>query len=179
MKSFWMYLCDIETLKNIYSLWLVLMSYVCCAVLNEYNVVLSFWNWSCAGWTDCCIRGYYPESGKPMYVAKKAYGTMVTAIAAYRNCRFIISGSDIGHVVVWKLPDQVNLKSDEIPHATLHFILKEHKARVTAIRVNKDDSACVTSSIDGSCIIWNLRSVCIFSQFERTSRIAVMWAIGL
>jgi cilia- and flagella-associated protein 52 len=109
------------------------------------------------GWSDCCIRAYFPESGRLMYMVNKAYGSSVTAVAAYNSCQYIISGSDLGHVAVWKVP--ARRKTNDINQAYKHFLLKEHKATVTGIKIKKDDSNCVTSSIDGSCIIWDLKSV--------------------
>jgi|SRR6218665_1140971 len=108
----------------------------------------------CSGWSDCRIRAFYPESGKPMYVVNSAFGAMVTAIATYSNCQKIISGSDLGHVVVWDVP-QWRVTND-LNYASKHFLLKEHKATVTCIKMIKDDTECVTSSIDGSCVIWDL-----------------------
>jgi len=110
-----------------------------------------------SGWSDCRIRSYYPESGRPMYVVNKAYGSKVTAIAAYHNCQRFISGSDLGHVVVWEVPEP-NYVTD-VNHVYRHFLLKEHKAEVTYIQVRRNDSECVTSSIDGSCVIWDLELV--------------------
>lgn len=89
-----------------------------------------------------------------MYVVNSAYGAMVTAIATFSNCQKIVSGSDLGHVVVWDVP-QWRVTND-LNYATKHFLLKEHKATVTCIKMIKDDSECVTSSIDGSCVIWDL-----------------------
>ena len=92
-----------------------------------------------------------------MYVVNKAYGSKVTAVAAYQNCRRFVSGSDLGHVVVWDVPEP-NYVTD-VNHVYRHFVLKEHKAEVTCIQIRRDDSECVTSSIDGSCVIWDLELV--------------------
>ena len=92
-----------------------------------------------------------------MYVVNKAYGSKVTAVAAYHNCQRFISGSDLGHVVVWEVPEP-NYVTD-VNHVYKHFVLKEHKAEVTSIQVRRNDSECVTSSIDGSCVIWDLELV--------------------
>lgn len=46
--------------------------------------------------------------------------------------------------------------------------LKEHRGRVTDIKCNKSDSQAVSSSYDGSCIIWDLtthtRVMCLFES---------------
>jgi len=99
-----------------------------------------------------------------MYIVNKAYGSKVTAVAAYHNCQRFISGSDLGHVVVWEVPEP-NYVTD-VNHVYKHFLLKEHKAEVTCIQIRRNDSECVTSSIDGSCVIWDLELVQFHSQHK-------------
>ena len=109
------------------------------------------------GWDDGRIRAYYPESGRPFYVMDNAYGGSVTALETLSDCRRVISGSNLGHVVVWEVPPiGAECKSGPV-HVTRHFLLKEHKAEVTCIRARMSDTECVTSSSDGSCIIWDLQ----------------------
>jgi len=107
-----------------------------------------------SGWDDGRIRAFYPESGKPMYTMENAYGGSVTALATFSDCKHVISGSNLGHVVVWEVP--CNLQGKGHVNVTRHHLLKEHKAAVTCIKVRKNDAECVTSSIDGSCIVWDL-----------------------
>jgi len=51
--------------------------------------------------------------------------------------------------------------------------LKEHRGRVSDIKINKADTQAVSSSYDGSCIIWdiinNTRVMCLFesTMFKR------------
>ena len=86
-------------------------------------------------------------------MVNKAYGSKVTALAAYHNCQRFISGSDLGHVVVWDVP-----APNYVNHVYKDFLLKEHKAEVMCIRVRRNNAECVTStsSIDGSSVIWDL-----------------------
>jgi len=46
--------------------------------------------------------------------------------------------------------------------------LKEHRGRVDEVKINRDDSQAVSSSYDGSCIIWDLinrtRIMCLFES---------------
>ena len=46
--------------------------------------------------------------------------------------------------------------------------LKEHRSRVSDIKINKDDTQAITSSYDGSSIIWdiinNTRIMCLFES---------------
>jgi WD40 repeat protein len=114
-----------------------------------------------SGWDDGRIRAYYPESGRPFYTMDNAYGGAVTALAAFADCRHVISGSNLGHVVVWDVPSPGAVSSQNAPlHVTRHFLLKEHKAAVTCIRTRRNDAECITSSTDGSCIIWDLIAKC-------------------
>lgn len=113
-----------------------------------------------SGWNDGRIRAFYPESGKPMYTMDNAYGGSVTSLATFADCRHVISGSNLGHVVVWDVPTTQTDVKRQGSHVTRHDLLKEHKAAVTCIRIRKNDSECITSSIDGSCIIWDLIAMC-------------------
>lgn len=122
------------------------------AIMRDGKSVIS-------GWDDGRIRAFYPESGKPMYTMDNAYGGSVTSLETFADCSHVISGSNLGHVVVWDVPSQNNV-SRKGAHVTKHFLLKEHKAEVTCIRVRRNDAECITSSIDGSCIIWDLVAKC-------------------
>jgi WD40 repeat protein len=46
--------------------------------------------------------------------------------------------------------------------------LKEHRSRVSSIGINKNDNQAISSSFDGSCIIWdiisNTRIMCLFES---------------
>ena len=39
----------------------------------------------------------------------------------------------------------------------MEMSFKEHKGTVTCVRVTKNDEEALSASVDGSCIIWNLR----------------------
>ena len=68
----------------------------------------------------------------------------------------IISGGKEGSVRVWVIRScfMPNGKTKEVPEPAA--MLKEHKAEVTAIAVRKNDAECVSSSSDGTCIVWDL-----------------------
>jgi WD40 repeat protein len=107
-----------------------------------YKTILS------SGWDDGRIRAFYPESGREMFVINDAHNRGVTAVAVTNDCRRIISGGGEGMIRIW----QINTKSREFL-ATM----KEHKNAVVSIRINQSDTECVTASLDGTCIIWNLK----------------------
>ncbi|CAF1420627.1 unnamed protein product [Rotaria sp. Silwood1] len=101
-----------------------------------------------SGWDDGRIRAYYPESGREMFTINDAHNRGVTAVTVTNDCRRIISGGGEGMIRIW----QINANSRE-----LLATMKEHKNAVVAIRINKSDTECVTASLDGTCIIWNLK----------------------
>jgi len=35
-------------------------------------------------------------------------------------------------------------------------VLKEHTSAVSCIQIKKDDRECVTASLDGTCVIWDI-----------------------
>uniref|UniRef100_A0A8V5HHI5 Cilia- and flagella-associated protein 52 n=1 Tax=Melopsittacus undulatus TaxID=13146 RepID=A0A8V5HHI5_MELUD len=71
----------------------------------------------------------------------------VTAIAATNDCKWIISGGGEGQVRVWEIREMTQ---------KLVEVLKEHVSAVSCIKVKKDDRECVTASLDGTCIIWDI-----------------------
>jgi len=48
--------------------------------------------------------------------------------------------------------------------------MKEHKGAVNCVKINNDDTKCVSASDDGSCIIWDLgrfvRDSCLFASTQ-------------
>lgn len=100
-----------------------------------------------SGWDDGKIRAFFPESGKLMYTINDAHHRGVTAIQMTSDCRRVVSGGGEGMVRVWQI------RHDK---QTLEATMKEHKNQVSQIKINKNDSECVTSSWDGTCIIWDL-----------------------
>ncbi|CAF0892575.1 unnamed protein product [Didymodactylos carnosus] len=101
-----------------------------------------------SGWDDGRIRCFYPETGREMFTVNDAHHRGVTAVAVTNDCRRIVSGGGEGMVRVW----QLNQNSRD-----LIATMKEHKNAIVSIRINKSDTECVTASLDGTCIIWNLK----------------------
>ena len=109
------------------------------------------------GWDDGYIRAYSPQTGTMMYSVKDAHSSRgVTAIAAYFDCSHFVSGGVNGQVRIWTIDPATPARRTP----SLKMTLKEHTASITAIKMRKDDKACLTSSDDGSCIMWNLEFVC-------------------
>lgn len=115
-------------------------------------------------WDDGQIRVFgFKGNGELVIksVIANAHSKGVTAIACTRN-RYppemkqwdfnIISGGGEGQVRVWNYRQQGNGE----PSCRLQDTLKEHKGLVSDIKVTRRDDMCVSSSTDGTCIIWDL-----------------------
>ncbi|KAI8622104.1 WD40-repeat-containing domain protein [Chytriomyces sp. MP71] len=105
-----------------------------------------------SGWNDGKIRAFGPQSGRLQYEINDAHKRSVTALAVSdpfnnRGDFRIVSGGEDGQVRVWKITPQVQ---------SLEDAMKEHKGTVTCIKIRKNNLECVSSSSDGSCIIWDL-----------------------
>jgi WD40 repeat protein len=109
----------------------------CVAVPADGRVILT-------GWSDGRIRGYSPQSGKELWVINEAHLNGVTAIACESSK--VVTGGKTGDICVW----QIGAKS-----RTLSKTLKEHHQEVTQIRFSADASEFVSSSHDGSVILWD------------------------
>ncbi|KAJ3300742.1 Cilia- and flagella-associated protein 52 [Borealophlyctis nickersoniae] len=105
-----------------------------------------------SGWNDGKIRAFGPQSGRLQYEINDAHKPGVTALAVtdpynqYGDFR-IVSGGEDGQVRVWRVTRQVRV---------LECAMKEHKGTVTCVKIRKNNLECVSSSSDGSCIIWDL-----------------------
>ena len=65
----------------------------------------------------------------------------------------IISGGGEGQVRIWK----ISYSGGDKVTCRLVENLKEHKGKISSIKIKRDNTECVTSSMDGTCIIWNLQ----------------------
>lgn len=112
-----------------------------------------------SGWNDGKVRAFLPQSGKLFYAINDAHNHGVTALAPTNNCQRIVSGGMEGEVRIWRIGRQTQI---------MEASLKEHRGRVSDIRINKNDSQAVSSSYDGSCIIWDIKShtriMCLFES---------------
>ncbi|NXX98171.1 CFA52 protein, partial [Centropus bengalensis] len=108
-------------------------------ILSDGNSIISAW--------DDGIRAFTARSGQLIYVVNHAHRLGVTAIAATHDCKRIISGGGEGQVRVWKIREKT---------CELGEILKVHSAAVSCIKIKKDDKECVTASLDGTCVIWDI-----------------------
>jgi WD40 repeat protein len=112
-----------------------------------------------SGWNDGKVRAFLPQSGKLLFAINDAHNHGVTALAGTQDCQKIVSGGMEGEVRIWRVGRQTQIMDGS---------LKEHRGRVSDIKINKQDTQAVTSSYDGSCIIWdicnNTRIMCLFES---------------
>ncbi|KAH6566090.1 hypothetical protein BASA62_006931 [Batrachochytrium salamandrivorans] len=105
-----------------------------------------------SGWNDGKIRAFGPQSGRLQYQINDSHKRGVTSLAVTqpyndRGDFRIVSGGEDGQVRVWRITKQVQQLEDA---------MKEHKGTVTCIKIRKNNLECVSSSSDGSCIVWDL-----------------------
>ncbi|KAI9140685.1 WD40-repeat-containing domain protein [Paraphysoderma sedebokerense] len=105
-----------------------------------------------SGWSDGKIRAFGPQSGRLQYEINDAHKKTVTALAVTEpvNARGdfkIISGGEDGQLRIWNISRSFQV---------LENAMKEHKGTITCIKIRHNNSECVSSSSDGSCIIWDL-----------------------
>jgi WD40 repeat protein len=114
-----------------------------------------------SGWSDGKIRAFLPQSGKLLYAINDAHNHGVTALVPTNNCQRIISGGQEGEVRVWRISRQTQV---------MECSLKEHRGRVDEVRINRNDTQAVSTSYDGSCIIWDIithtRIMCMFQSTQ-------------
>lgn len=112
-----------------------------------------------SGWSDGKVRGFGPQSGKLIYAINDAHKLQgmkrisgahagVTAIAVDSLNERIVTGGADSQVRVWRIQGQ---------SYKMEASMKEHKATVNAISINRSDTECVSASDDGSCIVWDLK----------------------
>lgn len=82
---------------------------------------------------------------------KDAHCMGVTALACTWDNNGVVSGGLDGQVRVWKYTH--GSRFDPI---RLMAVMKEHRSSVTDIKINRNNDECVSTSEDGSCVIWDL-----------------------
>jgi WD40 repeat protein len=111
------------------------------------------------GWSDGKIRAFLPQSGKLFYAINDAHNHGVTALALTNSCDMIVSGGMEGEVRIWRVGKQTQI---------MEASMKEHRGRVSDIKISKNDAQAVSASFDGSAIIWDIRNhtrvMCFFES---------------
>ena len=108
------------------------------------------------GWDDGKIRAWGPETGKLKWTIEFAHKRGVTALACFSDNVHIVSGGAGGNVRVWKIKESITGNGEKVSTQNMEYSLKEHTAAVTCLKLNFVDTKCISSSSDGTCIIWDL-----------------------
>lgn len=125
-----------------------------------------------SGWTDGKVRAFYPESGRLKFVINDAHAEAVTALAVCNEDETrppwrLVTGGDDGRLRFWSVTSS---------HQRMVHSLKEHRSPVLCVKVNADNTQCVSASADGSCIVWDMsRYVRQMAFFEPTVFQAVLY----
>jgi len=127
-----------------------------CITINDIGTVIV------SGWSDGAIRGFYPESGRLAFVVTNAHMQSCLSIAACTSSEDmygqlaplrLVSGGKDGRVRVWDV-------NTDTGTSKMLASVKEHRSAVTAIAINSDNTAFMSSSLDGSCLGWKIGSDC-------------------
>jgi WD40 repeat protein len=112
-----------------------------------------------SGWNDGKVRAFLPQSGKLLFAINDAHNHGVTAISATSDCQKIVSGGHEGEIRIWRVGRQTQIMEGS---------LKEHRSQVSDVKINAADTQAVSSSFDGSTIIWDIvnctRIMCLFES---------------
>lgn len=100
-----------------------------------------------SGWSDGKIRAFLPKTGRLIYAINDAHSGGVNAINICSDGIRVVSGGDDGRVRLWHTT---------LEQQKLMVTWKEHKCPVTHIELNSDETVLLSSSGDGSCIVWDL-----------------------
>jgi WD40 repeat protein len=118
-----------------------------------------------SAWSDGRIRAFLPQTGKLKFLIPEAHADGATALAYCHSIsgtnkyRFVSGGKDY-RIRVWDVSDSQQIM--------LHS-MKEHRGEIRSIVCNGDGTKAISSSTDGSCIVWDLqRGVRVSALFEQT-----------
>lgn len=123
-----------------------------------------------SAWNDGVLRAFTPLTGKLIYAIPNAHNKGIleiilgqfwhkkyifsicifigcSAIAISTCDKILVSGGCEGQLRVWKI---------EATRQSLIGVLKEHTASIGNVHFNKFDTEVVSSSTDGTCIIWDI-----------------------
>jgi len=120
---------------------------LCCAISSDGKSIVS-------GWDDGKVRAFYPETGRLMFTIHDAHAKGVTAIAMSKDCKRLVTGGNDSLVRIWQI-----VKDADTDKTTTKMVssLREHQNAISSICINAENTQFVTSSHDGSCVVWDLQ----------------------
>lgn len=122
------------------------MECLCVIIANDGKSIIS-------GWNDGKIRAFYPETGRLMYTIHDCHAKGVTAIALSSDCTRLVTGGNDSLVRIWQIAK--NMDTEKVTTKMVSS-LREHQNAISSICINAENTEFVTSSHDGSCVVWDL-----------------------
>ncbi|XP_066601351.1 cilia- and flagella-associated protein 52 [Prorops nasuta] len=121
-------------------------NFVCNAVCFSYDgrMIISAWN-------DGVVRACTPQTGKLIFAIHNAHVKAVTAVIITPDGSKLITGGCDGQVRLW----DISLDVQRLVH-----VFKEHKGPITSLHFSPNKEDIVSSSADGTCIIWSIPNTC-------------------
>ncbi|CDJ33780.1 WD domain, G-beta repeat-containing protein, putative [Eimeria mitis] len=114
---------DMKTYKEMLRIQLPGVECLCVAFAPDGSSIIS-------GWKDGRIRAFTPETGRMLFCIEQAHKDGVTAIAATRVGRRLVSGGLSGQFRVW----DVHSQSQEMLASK-----KEHRGRICSLKLRRND----------------------------------------
>ncbi|CDJ48002.1 WD domain, G-beta repeat-containing protein, putative [Eimeria brunetti] len=114
---------DMKSYREILRIQLPGVECLCVAFAPDGSSIIS-------GWKDGRIRAFTPETGKLLFCIEQAHKDGVTAVAATRVGRRLVSGGLSGQFRVW----DIHSKSQEMLASK-----KEHRGRICSLRLRRND----------------------------------------
>lgn len=108
---------------------------------------LAFNNMLFSGWSDGKILAHSAETGESLWMLDNAHHGGVSALVLSHNRRFLLTGAPSGDIRLWELRTR-----ELISH------LKEHKQRISSLKLKQDDTVALSGSRDRCILTWDLRS---------------------
>ncbi|XP_017884404.1 cilia- and flagella-associated protein 52 [Ceratina calcarata] len=103
-----------------------------------------------SAWNDGTVRGFALNGGKLLFEINSAHTKSVSVVTITNDDCKLITGGCEGQVRVWNAVT-------EIRH--LLKVMKEHRGAITSLHVSPDNKSVISSSKDGTCIMWDLRNL--------------------
>lgn len=133
-------------------------SALCICFSDDGKLILS-------GWSDGCVRALTPETGRVVFTVQGAHSEGVASLAILSSpghrgepSALLTGGVVDGKFRSWTMPSQYSLFRQKVPgKPNLLCTVKEHSGTIVGIQITKDQKEGLTTSKDGSCIIWDLR----------------------
>ncbi|CAG5116689.1 unnamed protein product [Candidula unifasciata] len=113
-----------------------------------------------SGWDDgtTIVLGFAPKdlSLSELYRIQCTHKQAVTSIDLTSKSDVLVSGGDDGQCRVWRLVDDLDTRGKRLRQGLLLYHLTSQTGPITKVQVSENDEMCVSSSVDGSAVLYEL-----------------------